>query len=101
MNLHGLKAATRPSTWRVYQFRHQRAMRVYRGVYCRTWKSATELRTNSVPTTTVNRVRLRSTMCVPPGRRREAHAAEAGVAPGVHEDERDQAGGEQYLDDGE
>ena len=31
--------------------------------------------------------------------RGEPHAAEAGVAPGVHEDEPDQAGGEHNLDD--
>ena len=61
------KAATRPSTWRVYQFRHQRAGEFYRGAsYWRTWKSATELSAKSVAMTTVSRVRLRSTMCVPP-----------------------------------
>jgi hypothetical protein len=32
---------------------------------------------------------------------REAHPAETGVPPGVHEDEPDEAGGEQNLDDGE
>ena len=31
--------------------------------------------------------------------RREAHAAEAGVTPRVHEDERDQGSGEQHLED--
>ena len=48
----------------------------------------------------VSRVRLRSTMCVPPcDVRREAHAAEARVAAGVHQDQPDERGGEQNVDD--
>ena len=52
-------------------------------------------------TTTVRRVRFRSTMCWPPWEASEAEAAEAGVAARVHEHEADEAGGEQNLDDGE
>ena len=41
--------------------------------YFRAWKSATQFSANTIATTTVSRVRLRSTMCVPP--------CEAGVKP--------------------
>ncbi len=97
------KAATRPSTWRVYQFRHQRAVlilprrfllqnleerdRVEEEQRADDDRQPREIALDDV------RTALRS--------RREAHAAEARVAPGMHEDERDQARGEQHLEDGE
>ena len=57
---------------------------------------------NSTATIAVSRVRLRSTMCVPPcERRREAHAAEARVAPGVHEDQRHERRRDEDVEDSE
>ena len=49
------------------------------------------LRKKIVPTTTVSRVRFRSTMCVPPCEAGHvAHSGHPRVASGVHEHERDQ-----------
>ena len=54
----------------------------------------------STATTTVKRVRFRSTMCVPPCEAgREAHAAHARVAAAVHQHERDEHEDEEHLDD--
>ena len=64
LNLHGV-APTRPSTLRVYQFRHQRAARLY-PLYASTRYSTTVFTKKSTATIAVKRVRLRSTMWVPP-----------------------------------
>src|SRR6476646_10078688 len=66
LNLHEL-ALTRPSTLRVYQFRHQRAARLYpERCYASSRYRITVLRKKSTAITVVRRVRLRSTMWVPP-----------------------------------
>jgi hypothetical protein len=59
---------TRPSTLRVYQFRHQRARISVAGVffYSRMRKSRTVFSAKTKATTIVTRVRFFSTMCVPP-----------------------------------
>ena len=58
--------------------------------------------TKMIATTTVSRVRLRSTMCVPPcDCGREAQAAHAGIPPRVHEDEHDQGDRDEDVEDGE
>ena len=60
------------------------------------------LSVNTPATTTVRRVRFRSTMCVPPcecGVKPEP--AHARLAARVHEDERDHERAQEHLDDGE
>ena len=55
---------------------------------------------NRIATTTVSRVRFRSTMCVPPWDAGvKPSPPKPGVAPRVHQDESDECGAEQHLED--
>ena len=54
-------------------------------------KSKIEFAVKISATTTVRRVRFRSTMCGRPATPAEAETAEARVAPRVHQHERDEA----------
>ena len=95
------KAATRPSTWRVYQFRHQRAKRILPSGcrYSRSWKSAIEFSAEQRRDDD-GQPREVALDDVRPALRRgsESHAAEAGVAPRVHHDERDERCRKQHLE---
>jgi hypothetical protein len=103
LNLHDL-AVTRPSTLRVYQFRHQRV-----GGHCSGADSsvedaeeqhgvqAEEHRNNQGQPRQVPLDYVRAAL----GGRREPDPAETGVTPRVHQDQRDERGGEQHLEDGE
>ena len=96
--------ATRPSTWRVYQFRHQRAGVILAAAGLLLEQLEERDRVEEEQRRHDDRQPREVALDdVCPALRGgcEAHAAEPGVPPRVHEDQPDQAGREQHLDDGE
>ena len=96
LNLHGPYRATRPSTLRVYQFRHQREGR----------RESTARKPSTIPfavkstaTRTVMRFRFRSITAVPPKLLCPGveHPREARVLARVHQHQHDQGRREQQL----
>ena len=91
---------TRPSTLRVYQFRHQRAARLYPGSTASTRYRTTVLMKKS---TAIERRQAREVALDDVGAslrlRREPHASEAGLAAGMHQHENRQRRRDQHLGD--